>query len=279
MLFLLLLQFVHFINIKFHKYQYLFIQPKLKRLKRESNEKNETFQIQSSKYPSHNQNKTTEYEENVLNKSTDRTNVLKSNKIPEKITVNKTKFEHIQNILPQPGNINVESFSFYLNRDKRLDKGSKIEIRPYSQSSFGQVGRMDFENGRFYSDSGGLFMVSATFHVRTEILVVPGHKKKQKRKSFKNNKIQLKLQICSNGKCKSSSEIQSIQALNNFKKIKTSRNSIGSIALLAGQGIVQTCSCSGLVHVGKGEHVSVHAQVTGHVFLLAGSHFSGVVIG
>lgn len=77
MLFLLLLQFVHFINIKFHKYQYLFIQPKLKRLKRESNEKNETFQIQSSKYPSHNQNKTTEYEENVLNKSTVRTNVLK----------------------------------------------------------------------------------------------------------------------------------------------------------------------------------------------------------
>ena len=78
---------------------------------------------------------------------------------------------------------------------------------------------MDTATGRFYSDSGGLFMVTGTFHVKTEVLVVPGeckdtptpheqtnmfsgHKKKQKKKSFKNNKIQLKLQICANGRCR-----------------------------------------------------------------------------
>ena len=77
----------------------------------------------------------------------------------------------------------------------------------------------------------------------------------------------------------SPSEMRSVQALNNFKKIKTTKNSIGSITLLAGQGMVQTCTCAGLVHVARGEHVSVHVQVTGHVFLLTGSHFSGVMIG
>ena len=59
------------------------------------------------------------------------------------------------------------------------------------------------------------------------------------------------------------SEIRNVQSLNNFKKIKTSKNTIGSITLLAGHGMVQTCSCGGLVHVARGEHVSVHVQVTG----------------
>ena len=58
------------------------------------------------------------------------------------------------------------------------------------------------------------------------------------------------------------SEIRNVQSLNNFKKIKTSKNTIGSITLLAGHGMVQTCSCGGLVHVARGEHVSVHVQVT-----------------
>ena len=53
-----------------------------------------------------------------------------------------------------------------------------------------------------------------------------------------------------------------MQSLNNFKKIKTSKNTIGSITLLAGHGMVQTCSCGGLVQVARGEHVSVHVQVT-----------------
>ena len=53
----------------------------------------------------------------------------------------------------------------------------------------------------------------------------------------------------------------------------------GSITLLSGHGIVQTCTAGGLIHVGAGEHVSIYVQVTGHIFLLAGSHFSGVMIG
>ena len=88
-------------------------------------------------------------------------------------------------------------------KDRRMDKGPKYEVSPYSQSSWGQGGTLDQTQGRFYSDSGGLFMVTATFHVKTEVLVVPGHKKKIKKKSYKNNKVQLKLQICANGKCKS----------------------------------------------------------------------------
>ena len=75
------------------------------------------------------------------------------------------------------------------------------------------------------------------------------------------------------------SEIRSIHALNNFKKIKTNKTSLGSITLLSGHGIVQTCTAGGLIHVGAGEHVSIYVQVTGHIFLLAGSHFSGVMIG
>ena len=122
---------------------------------------------------------------------------------------------------------------------------------------------MNYKEGRYVSKSGGIFMVSATFHVRTEILVIPGkeksgaqqlpapvdngsnldliidlvivfqstfiagHKKKLKKKSFKNSKVQLKLQICVNNKCKSASEIKSIHALNNFKKIKTNKTSLG----------------------------------------------------
>ena len=71
-------------------------------------------------------------------------------------------------------NNNVESFSFYLGKDKKIDKGSKIEVSSYSQSSFGKLGNPDYKTGRFYSDSGGLFMVTATFHVKTEAFVVPG---------------------------------------------------------------------------------------------------------
>ena len=56
---------------------------------------------------------------------------------------------------------------------------------------------------------------------------IAGHKKKLKKKSFKNSKVQLKMQICVNNKCKSASEIKSIHALNNFKKIKTNKTSLG----------------------------------------------------
>ena len=43
------------------------------------------------------------------------------------------------------------------------------------KASFGQIGIANHKQGRYYSDSGGLFMVTATFHVKTEILVVPGN--------------------------------------------------------------------------------------------------------
>ena len=55
-----------------------------------------------------------------------------------------------------------------------MDKGPKLEVGLYSQASHGQGGHMDTATGRFYSDSGGLFMVTGTFHVKTEVLVVPG---------------------------------------------------------------------------------------------------------
>ena len=89
------------------------------------------------------------------------------------------------------------------------------------------------------------------------------------------------------------SEIRSVEALNNFKQIKTSRVSLGSISLLTGQGIVQTCTTGGLLWLQPGQHVSVHAQVgaggqpsrtgdvqvTGPVHVLAGSQFSGINLG
>lgn len=272
MLFLLLIQFINFMNIKFQKYQEYFSQPERIRRKRETNETKSTITYNSE------QSTNTVRLEGYQKTST----IIKEQKIifhnKSRNVANKTETLGPLPVVT-PINNHVESFSFYLSKDRRIDKGPKTEINSYSQASFGQIGIANPKQGHFYSDSGGIFMVSATFHVKTEILVVPGHKKKQKKKSFKNNKVQLKLQICSNGKCKSTSEIQSVQALNNFKKIKTNKNSIGSITLLTGQGMVQTCTCSGLLQVAKGEHVSVFVQVTGHVFLLAGSHFSGVMIG
>ena len=45
-------------------------------------------------------------------------------------------------------------------------------------------------------------MVSVTVHVKTEMLVIPGHKKKLKMKSKKVAKTQMKLQIVVNSKLK-----------------------------------------------------------------------------
>jgi len=204
------------------------------------------------------------------------------NKEEENKEENKKKFGEKRKSSPhdKPQSVldETQSFSFYLPRDKKLEKGAKLEVFPYSQASFSHNGNINIHEGRFYSEKGGLFMVSAMFHVKTELLVIPGHKKKLKKKSFKGVKIQLKLQICVNNKCKSTSEIRSVQALNNFKQIKTTRSSIGSISILSGQGVVQTCSCGGLVHVEAGQHVSVHVQVTGPVHILAGSAFSGIEV-
>ena len=57
--------------------------------------------------------------------------------------------------------------------------------------------------GTTYFPGLTVMQVSATFHVRTELLVAPGKKKKLKKKSFKSTKTQLKLQICVESKCKS----------------------------------------------------------------------------
>ena len=73
----------------------------------------------------------------------------------------------------------------------------------YFQNRFHHAGQLNIQEGRFYSENGGLFLVSAMFHVKTELFVTPGQKKKIKKKSFKGAKIQLKLQICVNSKCKS----------------------------------------------------------------------------
>ena len=70
------------------------------------------------------------------------------------------------------------------------------------QHSFGQKGNVDLENGKFLSESSGLFMVSVTVHIKTDILVIPGHKKKQKMKSKKVAKTQLKLNILVDNKFK-----------------------------------------------------------------------------
>jgi len=288
MLFFLLIHLINYMNIKFQKYKDVFSQPERIRLKRKTNESDENINVRKIS-----QNFKSKIIADFKN-NTSQENITKNKTISGQQQNNKTILRNAANdsgkaepdhepvhvIQPHPEIRNVESFSLYLSKDKRIDKGPKQEISSYSQkTSFGQLGTANHVQGRFYSDSGGLFMVTATFHVKTEVMVVPGHKKKQKKKSYKNSKIQLKLQICANGKCKASGEIRNVQSLNNFKKIKTSKNTIGSITLLAGHGMVQTCSCGGLVQVARGEHVSVHVQVTGHVFLLAGSHFSGVMIG
>ena len=44
------------------------------------------------------------------------------------------------------------------------------------QASFGEIGQLNYKEGRYVSKTGGIFMVTATFHVRTEILVIPGKK-------------------------------------------------------------------------------------------------------
>ena len=58
------------------------------------------------------------------------------------------------------------------------------------------------EEGKFLSESSGLFMVSVTVHIKTDILVIPGHKKKQKMKSKRVAKTQLKLNILVDNKFK-----------------------------------------------------------------------------
>ena len=70
------------------------------------------------------------------------------------------------------------------------------------QHSFARGGDLRHEDGRFLSRSSGLFMVSVTVHVKTEMLVIPGLKKKLKMKSKKVAKTQMKLQIVVNSKLK-----------------------------------------------------------------------------
>ena len=70
------------------------------------------------------------------------------------------------------------------------------------QHSFGQKGDVDLEEGKFLSETSGLFMVSVTVHIKTDVLVIPGHKKKQKMKSKKVAKTQLKLNILVDNKFK-----------------------------------------------------------------------------
>ena len=45
-------------------------------------------------------------------------------------------------------------------------------------------------------------MISVTVHIKTDILIIPGHKKKQKMKSKKVAKTQLKLNILLDNKFK-----------------------------------------------------------------------------
>merc|ERR1719445_1410533 len=84
----------------------------------------------------------------------------------------KTREEPAPTLIPA-FKTNVESFSFYFNKDRKLDKGPKVEINSYSQASFGEIGQLNYKEGRYVSKTGGIFMVTATFHVRTEILVIP----------------------------------------------------------------------------------------------------------
>ena len=71
---------------------------------------------------------------------------------------------------------NVESFSFYLHKDRKLDKGPKVEVNSYSQvgftldqplycvdcqASFAEIGQLNYKDGRYISKSGGIFMVNA----------------------------------------------------------------------------------------------------------------------
>ena len=58
------------------------------------------------------------------------------------------------------------------------------------------------EDGKFLSEKSGLFMVSVTVHIKTDVLIIPGHKKKQKMKSKKVAKTQLKLNILVDNKFK-----------------------------------------------------------------------------
>ena len=70
------------------------------------------------------------------------------------------------------------------------------------QHSLVQRGGIDLEEGKFISETSGLFMISVTVHIKTDILIIPGHKKKQKMKSKKVAKTQLKLNILLDNKFK-----------------------------------------------------------------------------
>ena len=63
------------------------------------------------------------------------------------------------------------------------------------QHSFAQRGEIQFEAGKVVSRRSGLFMISITVHIKTDVLVIPGHKKKMKMKSKKTAKTQMKLNI------------------------------------------------------------------------------------
>jgi hypothetical protein len=72
----------------------------------------------------------------------------------------------------------------------------------FFQHSFAHRGELELESGRFLSNSSGLFMISATVHVRTDTLIIPGHKKKMKMKSKKPPKTQMNLHILVDNKFK-----------------------------------------------------------------------------
>jgi len=152
------------------------------------------------------------------------------------------------------------AFSCYLRHDRKMEKGDRIGLAPFSKHSFGQKGDVDLETGNFSSETSGLFMVSVTVHIKADVLIIPGHKKKQKMKSKKVAKTQLKLIILVDNK---------------FKE----KRSLSATAVLPGQGVVQTVTATGLLQVEAGQSLSVLVQATGSVHILAGSHFSGVSVG
>lgn len=161
---------------------------------------------------------------------------------------------------PQETNrLEAGAFSCYLKTDRKLEKGAQVEMAPFSQHSFARGGDLRHEDGRFLSRSSGLFMVSVTVHVKTEMLVIPGLKKKLKMKSKKVAKTQMKLQIVVNSKLKD-------------------RRSLSCSSVLQGQGTVQTLTATGIIQLEAGHQLSVMLQVTGAVHVLAGSHFSGVEV-
>ena len=156
-----MLQLIYYTNIKFQTYQDIYVAQERHRIKRKSNEseniENKKMEQKRTRLAGPGQtpepSKTDGESETYKRKPKINASAEKDEGISES---NKIYFCYIlitedpaPNLIPA-FKTNVESFSFYFNKDRKLDKGPKVEINSYSQVNLGQVSTLPHQKIKIY---------------------------------------------------------------------------------------------------------------------------------